>query len=115
MPEVPDIPQELIQLRDRLRSEVIHPETGYWGVGISKDGGEYVLVLYFDKSRAKRQVYVANTYSVGDRQFRVKVVETSMLKILPAKPEKQSILARIESFFRKACRKKKPLSTQLAP
>jgi len=115
MPEVPDIPQELIQLKDRLRSEVIHPETGYWGVGISKDGDEYVLVLYFDKSRAKRQVYVASTYSVGGRQFRVKVVEASMLKILPAKPEKQSILARIESFFRKVCLKKKPLSTQLAP
>ena len=115
MHEVPDIPQELIQLKDRLRSEVIHPETGYWGVGISKDGDEYVLVLYFDKSRAKRQVYVASTYSVGGRQFRVKVVEASMLKILPAKPEKQSILARIESFFRKVCLKKKPLSTQLAP
>ena len=111
---MPEVPQELLQLRDRLKAEVIHPETGYWGVGISKDGDEYVLVLYFDKSRAKRQVYVANAYSVGDRQFKVKVVEAKMLTILPAKPEKQSVLTKIESFFRKICHKAKPLSAQLA-
>jgi hypothetical protein len=33
---MPEVPQELIQLRDRLKAEVIHPETGYWGVGIVK-------------------------------------------------------------------------------
>ena len=102
-----EVPQELMQLKEKIKADVVNPDTGYWGIGIGKDDDEYVLVLYYDKARARKQIYVANTYSIGEKQFKVKVVEAKMLSILPSKSKsnaKKSAFSRLMSFFRKACK-----------
>ena len=70
----------LIKVKEALFKELVLPgDTGFWGVGI----GNNEVILYYDKAKAKRQVVVASTYSIGDEAVSVRVVESPMPSILP--------------------------------
>ena len=63
----------LRRVRDLLFKELVLPgDTGYWGVGIGKDE----VILYYDKSRAKRVVNVPNTYVINREVVKIRIVET---------------------------------------
>ena len=69
----------LRRVRDILFKELVLPgDTGFWGVGIGRDE----VILYFDRSRAKRRVDVPSTYTINGEVVRVRIVEARMPRAL---------------------------------
>ena len=69
--------EALKRVRDVLFEELVKPgDTGFWGVGIGR--GE--VILYLDRSRARRVVDVPSTYVVNGEVVRVRIIEAGMPK-----------------------------------
>ena len=72
-------PEVLRRVGDELFREFVLPgDTGFWGVGIGRDE----VILYLDRSRAKRVVNVPSTYVVDGEVVRVRIVEARMPRAL---------------------------------
>ena len=72
-------PEALRRVRDLLFRELVLPgNTGFWEVGI----GNGEVILYFDRSRAKRVVNVQSTYAINGETVKMKIVETRMPRAL---------------------------------
>ena len=62
-------PEALRRVRDILFREFVLPgDTGFWGVGIGRDE----VILYLDRSRAKRRVDVQSTYAINSEVIKNK-------------------------------------------
>ena len=72
-------PEALRRVRDILFKELVLPgDTGFWGVGIGKDE----VILYFDRSRARRVVNVPSTYVINGEVIKIRIVEAGTPKAL---------------------------------
>ena len=72
-------PEVLRRVRDLLFKELVLPgDTGFWGVGIGNDE----IILYYDRSRARRIVNMPSTYVVDGEVVRVRIVEARMPRAL---------------------------------
>ena len=64
--------EALRRVRDILFKELVLPgDTGFWGVGIGNDE----IILYHDRSRAKRVINVPNTYTINGETVKIRIVE----------------------------------------
>ena len=71
--------EALRRVRDILFRELVLPgDTGFWGVGIGNDE----IILYYDRSRAKRIVNVPSTYTINGEVIKVRIVEARMPRAL---------------------------------
>ena len=72
-------PEALRRVRDLLFRELVLPgDTEFWGVGIGNDE----IILYHDKSRAKRVVNVPSTYAINGEAVKIRIVEARTPKAL---------------------------------
>ena len=72
-------PEALRRVRDILFKELVLPgDTGFWGVGIGKDE----IILYYDRSRAKRIVNVPSTYVINGEVVKIRIIEARMPRAL---------------------------------
>jgi len=65
---MPEIPEHVLKVKEMIEKSLGFDdpskaiETGYWGVGIGIDGGEPVIVVYYDESIKKRDVQLLSAY-----------------------------------------------------
>ena len=72
-------PEALRRVRVILFRELVLPgDTGFWGVGIGNDE----VILYFDRSRAKRVVNAPSSYVIDGEVVRVRIIEARTPKAL---------------------------------